>query len=231
MLKTMEYDFFLSYSRNIDLLILDDLVEQLDLYGIKVWYDRKEVVLGSNIYDDFDILLKKIHTWKGAIIFFDHTYLQKEWCQKELSSILSGNIHLLPILYEITKEEIGKMNPDLLKFNYHTYRNDIEQVINKILLFYVQSILPVKKFTVEKDKLLRILYDDYFLSVSDNMVRVLKADSLLTYLQIKYKTTQSIVSLHKIVSAKAQKCISQCKSTFDDIHICNYIVENIFNRS
>lgn len=227
----MEYDFFLSYSRNINLMILDELVEQLSFYGIKVWYDRKEVVLGSNIYTDFTLLLKQIPNWKGAIIFFDQTYLQKKWCQEELHAILSGKLHFLPILYGITKDEIGAFNHELLNYNYHTYRNDNEQIVNKILLFFIQTILPIKKYTVEKDKLLRILYDDYCFSDQNSLVKVIKADSLLTCLQIKHKPTKKIIVLHKIISNIAKNCISQGKCSFDDIHICDYIVESIFRRN
>lgn len=227
MLKKSHFDYFLSYSRDIDLTIVQSLVETLDNYGIKIWFDRKDVVLGSEIYDDFELLLNNIKNWKGAIIFFDHSYFSKKWCQRELDAILYHNIHVLPILYKIPQQELFEKKQELLRFNFHIYDGDIDVIINKVLLSFVQTTSPSAKFRLYDDQLLKILVDDYLLVSNDLLLKIIKADSILTYLSIKYNLSKKAELLRKIVNIKAKICIQHDVCTFDDYIICDYILENI----
>lgn len=135
-----KYDYFFSYSRKINYITLK-LIKVLDGYSIRIWVDRTDVSLGCNIYTNIDNVLKDVRNWMGAIVIFDKTYFQKDWCLKELNSFINNEVPILPILHGITKDEIPPEYKVLKKLNYLRYNNedDIKPIINGILLSHINN--------------------------------------------------------------------------------------------
>ena len=148
MLKEKPYKVFISYSRSIGYSLPSFIYKELCQVGLYPWFDKEEVVLGSNIIESFDELLFSIKKWNCAIVFFDETYLTKEWCKKELDSILNSSIKMLPVLIGITKKEVSKYSLNLLNYNYYTYRDDN----NELLLRIWDSVIETLKITKKRIK-------------------------------------------------------------------------------
>lgn len=138
------YNFFLSYSRDANIEIIENYIHCLELYGFKVWYDKVDVILGKNINDELHNILCQCKHWNGIILFFDKTYFMKEWCLKELDYSINNNLILYPILLNISKKDIPLEYKELNDLNLCTIRtkNDIQYAIYKTLYLYIKTICP-----------------------------------------------------------------------------------------
>lgn len=231
MLKSKVYDLFVSYSRNIDLKIIEKLIFDLNEYNIEVWYDRNEIILGSDIYIEFDTLLREIKNWKGCIVFFDKSYFFKEWCMKELDAILSNNIHMLPILYDVSKDYLFKIDKRLMRYNFFTLnQSNNSLLVNKILDVIINKS-NISKITILPCEIWNILYHDYILTSNNIGLKIIKADTLATYIRCKYKLNYEQLRLLNIIKIKNNHFIKYDIADNYDIKICISIIEKILQPS
>lgn len=142
------YDFFFSYSRDANQEIVETLLDSLEEYGFKIWYDKVDVVLGKEIFLELNKTLFNCKKWNGIILFLDNTYFKKEWCLKELDYSIANELALYPILLDITKKDIPKKYDFLKNLNLCTIRSkeDIAYAINKVLFLFLISL----NYTEEK---------------------------------------------------------------------------------
>lgn len=231
MLNNKKYDFFISYSRDMDLTIIEQLIFYLSEYNINIWYDRNEIILGSNIYTEFEYLLNEISNWKGCIVFFDKTYLFKEWCMKELNTILNKNLYLLPILYNINKSFLSEKDSRLTKYNYHTInKTNMITLVNKIIKVFILRTNTLK-IKISHNEIWNILYNDYYTTSNNSGIKIIKADTLCSYIKAKYDLTEEQIRLMNIIKIKSKKYINEYFSTIEDISICNLIIEKLLDFS
>ena len=233
MLREKKYDFFLSYSRNIDLEVIEKLVFDLSEYNIEVWYDRKEIILGSDIYIDFEKLLNEIKFPKGCIVFFDKSYFSKEWCKKEISAILSNNLYMLPILYNINKNYLLEKDKRLMRYNYHTLKDlkkNNDTLINKILNVLIANS-NICKIKILPEEIWNVLYQDFYTTPNNSSMKIIKADTICSYIKCKYQLTCEQLRLLNISKIKNQHFIKYGEGNIDDIKICIFILEKLLQFS
>lgn len=135
----MEWDLFVSHASEDKEDIVKPLVNELERYGLKVWYDEFELKIGDSLSESID---KGIIHSKNGLIIISKSFLNKNWTDYELKSFIMketeqcGNI--LPIWHNVTKADV--MNRSLFLADKFALSSDIgvEQLAIKIL----QKIRP-----------------------------------------------------------------------------------------
>lgn len=207
------WDFFFSYSRHSNLTLVTEIINTLEIYGLSIWYDKFDVIFGSDIYDNISNIIVAKRITKGMILFLDKTFFKKEWCLIELQYALERNIPLLPILYNIKKEDLPNKYDFIKKLNVSTISKDIEYTVDKILYFY---IINLQESTISQDiiklvknnNVIQSLIIDF--SSSYNKNNVILCDNLCTGIKIimdanSYIPSKELTALYKIVHLSAKK--------------------------
>ena len=101
-----EFQYFISYSRDIYYEFVNNLNNTLNEIGLKTWIDKFEINIGDEIIDNLYTVLDKSADYYGIIFIFDETFFNKAWCIKELDYSMKKRIPFFPILYKIKKEDI-----------------------------------------------------------------------------------------------------------------------------
>lgn len=184
-----QYDFFVSYSKNIYDDFVKDLVIKIKKYGINLWLDQIDVHLGDEILNNlFNILDSFKKAYYGVIIIFDPSFFVKKWCIKELEYIVQNNISFFPILFHMEKKDIPEKYIFLRNYNMVTLREekkDIENAINRILDIYIQRKYP-QEVNIETT-IFETLIRSYYNADKTNELVVLSADNIGLYITIWYK--------------------------------------------
>ena len=134
-MKTKKYihDVFISFAIE-DRAIATELWGKLKAKGLSVWYSGNELKVG-------DALTEEIHSnlelSRFGVVIISHTYLSKIWTLNEFFFLQKreneGIKTLLPVLYEITPEELAaKFQPMANIFAIHANRG-IDDGVEKIL--------------------------------------------------------------------------------------------------
>lgn len=112
--NTSAYDVFISHASEDKELFVRPLVKSLVSNGINVWYDEFELKLGDNLRRSIDKGLSKS---KFGIVILSHAFYSKNWPQYELDGLfareIEGNKVILPIWYNINKNDIMKYSPSM----------------------------------------------------------------------------------------------------------------------
>jgi len=108
------YHLFISYASEDKEPFVERLVHKLTWLHLKVWYDNTELLVGDSIRRGIDNGIS--HSRYGVVVFSPN-YLSKKWTQYELDGIVAREgidfKVLLPILYNITSDEIKILSPTL----------------------------------------------------------------------------------------------------------------------
>lgn len=228
-----EYDFFFSYSRET-VEIANKLICNLEEYGIRIWYDRTDVVLGCNIRESLYSILNgvKESAWIGVIVMLDKSYFSKEWCLLELDFALRNKLKIFPILCGISKEDIPKKYAILKTINMVTIPpdNDLEYCINKIL--YV--VIKYNEFTyrsILNSTLLECLLIAYNKALTVSFEKCICADNIAYYIEttettrLHYNEQQLINLIHK----KVKNLYKYSKLSYFDIKIICFATNKLLN--
>lgn len=110
-----KYDVFLSHANSDKLNYVDDLYQCLEMLGIRIFYDKK--VIGWGDYWKKSIL-SGTQKSEFAIIVISENFFDREWTERELTEFMkrqnvSGQKIVLPILYNITIDELKEKYPYL----------------------------------------------------------------------------------------------------------------------
>ncbi len=111
-----EYSVFVSHSSDDKIEYVDDLVREMKQLGISVFYDTDVISWGDNLKEQID---KGLENCELAVIVISKNYFGKEWTEYEIQSLFNRQSKekkklILPILYNISKEEFNNHYP-LLK--------------------------------------------------------------------------------------------------------------------
>lgn len=226
------FDLFLSYSRS-SLDIASQLIHELEMYGIRVWFDRTDVVMGSQIKQNLKNVIEMSHEWIGMLALMDQAYFDKEWCITELKYAIEYKVRLLPILYKFEKNEIPSSFSFLRELNIVTIRNqeDITYAINKILDCIVMNIDIVNRVQNANSiiKTLIMSYNNY--SHIENE-KIICSDNIAYYLEYLYGDllTHNERILIKIIHNKT-KLLFQCgELTYFDYKLVFRTVEKVLSN-
>lgn len=111
-----QYDVFISHANKDKLDYVDALYQSLRKLGINIFYDSEVLSWGDNWKN---VILDGTAKSEFAIIVISKQFFDREWTEKELSEFLarqneSGQKIILPLLYNITLDELKALYPDLV---------------------------------------------------------------------------------------------------------------------
>lgn len=114
------YDVFISHASEDKDDFVRALAVELERYSVRVWYDEFSMKLGDSLTKAMDAGLQSCRF--GVIVLSRH-FLEKNWPEYEYRSLLSRQVNgekvILPLLYEISLEEVR---------NYSLYLSDIKSL-------------------------------------------------------------------------------------------------------
>ena len=110
------------------------MAEKIVDAGIKVWYDDFTLKWGDSLRKSID---KGLSNCRYGVVVFSKHFFQKEWPQYELDGLLSREIDgeevILPIWYNITKEELLNHTPSFTgRLAKDTRRDSIPEIIKEL---------------------------------------------------------------------------------------------------
>ena len=110
-----QYDVFLSHANADKLAYIDDLYVALSRLKLNVFYDKEELSWGDNWKEK---ILEGTEKSEFAIIVISNNFFGRDWTERELNEFLqrqneSGQKIILPLLYNITFEDVKEHYPEL----------------------------------------------------------------------------------------------------------------------
>jgi hypothetical protein len=133
------HDVFMSHASEDCVPFVDRLVEELDLVGIKVWYDRERMAAG-------DVAVSKmndgIRSSRCSVIIASDAYFSKTFTQAEANTLIYLEMHdsgrrIVPVLYGITRAELSEYNPML---GTRTYIDFAEKTLAEVVTYIAHAV-------------------------------------------------------------------------------------------
>jgi TIR domain len=126
-----EHDIFLSHA-TADLALARALHHALEELGADVWVDEFSLGLGQNIARAIDrgIACSRI----GVVLVTPTVIAGRPWVEKEFSALLDGKEAVIPILHEVTLEQLHAYSPLLhLQKGLNTTDRTVEEIAKLIV--------------------------------------------------------------------------------------------------
>jgi hypothetical protein len=146
-IETYEYDAFISHAVEDKMPIANELCSRLEQAGLKIWYSGRELRVGDRLTQTIEEGLSRS---RFGIVILSPTYVNKMWTLREFYSLLSrekeGKKIVLPVLYDITPEQLAQK--DLTMAEMFSLRADkgIDHVVNVL----TAEIKKLKREEVKK---------------------------------------------------------------------------------
>lgn len=116
----MEYDVFISYSRN-DIKQIDKFVERLEEMGFRVWIDRKGIESGDSFKR---VIVSAIEKSAVFVCFNSYSSVKSPWTTKELGVATACSKPIIPV--KLDKSSYSKEDMfDLINLDYIDYSDPI----------------------------------------------------------------------------------------------------------
>ena len=130
-----QYDFFIAHASEDKEGFVRKLAETLRTTGAKVWYDEFTLKVGDNLRQEIELGLANSRF--GIVVLSKH-FFEKEWTKQELDGLwsldLGGATRILPIWYEISKEEVSSHYPMLVnRVALETSQESIANIADKLV--------------------------------------------------------------------------------------------------
>lgn len=128
-------DVFISHAGEDKEPFVRQLVQALLDEGVTVWFDEYELRLGDSLSGGIDRGISHSH---HGIVVISHAFFAKNWTQYELNGLIarqttSGERVIIPIWYNITKDEIIRYSPSLADIiGLDSSRESIRSMATKI---------------------------------------------------------------------------------------------------
>jgi len=134
-MKKKKWDVFISHASEDKDDIAEKIVNLLEYFGIKVWYDKDILSVGDSLSKSIDIGL--INSRYGIIILSEN-FIKKGWTEYEFRALLNREVGkkkvILPIWHKIDKEMIEKYSPFLLeKYALDSTKQKLEQIVIELI--------------------------------------------------------------------------------------------------
>ena len=135
-----EHDAFISHASGDKNILVRPLAEQLEKNGFRIWYDEFEITVG----DSLEIFISRgLSNSRFAILVISPSFLLKicsddSWCKLEFDKLaareeLSSDKVILPIWYNVTKDDVAKHSPYLAdKYALNADRLGINGLITEL---------------------------------------------------------------------------------------------------
>lgn len=121
-----EYDVFVSHASADKQSFVDSLYEQLNRLRIRIWYDSTEIDWGDGLKEKIQEGLSKC---RFGIVILSPEFIERKWTNQELTELLTrqNESHekvVLPLLYNLTVDEMKAQYPVLENIKARLVRND-----------------------------------------------------------------------------------------------------------
>jgi hypothetical protein len=140
------YDAFISHAVEDKIPIANELCERLRKEGLCIWYSGKELSVGDSINTTIHTGLDQS---RFGIVILSHNYLRKNWPRREFYTLLSkeknGNKVVLPVLHEITPEELALEDLDMANRFAIKADRGLDYVVDKLIEVIRKEPLLQKK--------------------------------------------------------------------------------------
>lgn len=103
----MQYDVFISHASEDKESVARPLKDALEGLGLRVWFDDQEIRIGDSIRRKIELGLAQS---RYGVAILSKPFMSKFWTNYELDGIIE---RVLPVVHEITREEIARDNPAL----------------------------------------------------------------------------------------------------------------------
>lgn len=132
--KEFKYDVFISHASEDKEHFVRPLAQLLIEKNIKVWYDEITITIGDSLRGSID---KGLSESKYGIVILSKAFFKKEWPRKELDGLFSREDGkdkvILPIWYEIEKEDVRKFSPILADKIAVSSKDGLDKIVQEIL--------------------------------------------------------------------------------------------------
>ena len=115
-----EYDLFISHANKDKSIFVDELYKTFSRLGIRIFYDKEEISWGDNWKEK---IINGTAQSEFAVIVISENFFGREWTERELKEFLqqqnsSKQKTILPLLYNITREDLLAQYPFLEEIQY-----------------------------------------------------------------------------------------------------------------
>ncbi len=125
-----EYDLFCSYARIDGSAVANELHNELEALGLRVWFDEVAIRPGKSMALQMDQGLRKA---RAGVVVLTPAYLTgRFWTERELGALLHKDT-LIPVLHEVTFDDLKEYSgilPDLAGFT--TKYDTVAEIAAKI---------------------------------------------------------------------------------------------------
>ena len=125
---------FISYASENKISAAKPLAKSLLNRGFKVWYDEYSLFLGDSLKKTID---RGLTQCDYAVIILSKAFFSKHWTQEELDGVVALESQrrekiVLPIMFEITYEDVVRYSPTLAGKKLIHFADGIENVVESI---------------------------------------------------------------------------------------------------
>jgi hypothetical protein len=128
------WDVFISHASEDKASFVVPLFNELQTYGLEVWFDQFTLKLGDSLRESID---RGLAHSRFGIVVLSHSFFAKRWPQNELNGLVAremeGEKVILPVWHEITKAEILKYSPPLADKVAANSADGIESVAKRLV--------------------------------------------------------------------------------------------------
>ncbi|HEY3298788.1 MAG TPA: toll/interleukin-1 receptor domain-containing protein [Armatimonadota bacterium] len=107
-----KWDAFLSHASEDKDSFVEPLAIELRKYGLKIWFDKFTLRVGSSLRESIDEGLAKS---QFGIVVLSHDFFAKNWPQKELNALFSRQVNgrdvIFPIWHGLSKNDLLGYSP------------------------------------------------------------------------------------------------------------------------
>lgn len=212
--KRYKYDVFISHAVEDKLAIANELSEALEKTGLKVWYSGRELSVGDRLIDTIHTGLDEC---RFGVVILSPTYLGKIWALNEFFTFIhrekEGQKVVLPVLYDITPEELAARYPAMADIfavraskgiDHVTaiLHNEIKKIQNSEPVGLTDKVnLPIRKHT-----LLWVAMMILVLSSIYGLIKIIDSDTPPPYI------ASAITARIRNVQKEADQVVQQLKA-------------------
>lgn len=139
LLTQNKWDVFVSYASE-DKDFARELVEALENWGVRVWFDENVLQIGDSLRRSIDFGLANS---SYGVLVVSSKFLKKEWTKRELDGFFSfedgSRKVIIPIWHNVDSSEIRKISPTLSDRLSILSNGNIESIAEKIVVAILKS--------------------------------------------------------------------------------------------
>lgn len=233
----MDFDFFISHSREVKMTIAIPIAQNLTSLGFRVWIDRKEIVSGGYIYKD---IRKAISKSEYCIAIIDSEFLLRSWPQEELNMFHKrerelDKLSIIPIYVNIDKEQVfrnlpwleGRAFEKIVDKTFERFKN--QEILCRIIGSYYERFQgdsfenifdSIKKFEFPCKETLMTLYKDKEYYSTDFRIAIIETCNIGGIIYAIYKSSSN--SPNVIIETTFNLCMFLQKICFDVQYVLTY---------